>query len=79
MTDLMSMLDCRNVPPYRIWICRVEVLLDLLLGDTFRTYSVGELHTVVTVDERVVIFVLEYVHHMTPTDEVVDTVLDLLW
>lgn len=39
----------------------------------------GKLDSVVAMQVPVVLVVLEYVHHLTSADEVVDAVFDLLW
>ena len=75
----MSMLDPSSNPAYSILIRRVEVFLDLLLGDLLDTDSVRELDRFVAIEVVVAIIVLEYMYHVASTDEVVDEVLDLLW
>ena len=79
MTDLMSLFSGGDVPGYNIQVCGVKLVLDLLFGERLNTCCVGELHRVIAMDVHVVLIILEYVHHVAPTDEVVDAVFDLLW
>ena len=79
MTALMTVLDRSNVPAYSVRVCRVEVLLDLLFGDGLKAESVGELSSAVTMYVLVIVVISQHVHRLTPADEVVDTIFDLLW
>ena len=74
----VSIVKRSDVPGHGLRVCGVEVLLDLRFGGTLDAGGVGELEGVVAVDVVVVTVILEYVHYLAPTDEVVDSVLEFL-
>lgn len=41
MTFFMSMVECGDVPFCCVWVCGVEVLLDLFFGDRLDAEGVG--------------------------------------